>query len=307
MSNKARTPLPLVAIRQLIDRVDAAAVLLLALRGQLAKSAATHKSRHGRALLDPLREGQVRRHVRAVADDLGLPPASADRLCTALIDEAHRRQGLDTDQGDNGATGRMLEAAMNTPRLDSQFAESPAAASPWLRLVPPPWRLAPLLRVLPQSTQQRLLERALRRVLGSSLLAGDLDFLQQRRIAIEVSDVDLRWVISNEDGVLRALPRATEAEATVRGSLTDLLCLAGRLEDADTLFFQRRLDMTGDTELGLYARNLLERLPWEDLPLGLRIALNRCARLACAARTAYREHGAQTPTVSVSNLKDPAT
>jgi len=74
----------------------------------------------------------------------------------------------------------------------------------------------------------------------------------------------------------------------VRGSATDLLLMASRLEDADSLFFQRRLTLTGDTELGLTARNLLERLPWESVPLGLRIALNRGARLARDARAAYR-------------------
>jgi predicted lipid carrier protein YhbT len=75
----------------------------------------------------------------------------------------------------------------------------------------------------------------------------------------------------------------------VRGSATDLLLLASRLEDADTLFFQRRLQLTGDTELGLAVRNLLDQLPWETIPLWLRITLNRGARLARAARATYRD------------------
>lgn len=305
MSSRAHTPLSLGAIRLLIDRVDAAAVALLALRGKLASFAAAHKLRHGRDLRDPLREAQVRRHMRWVADDLGLAPASADRLCMALIDEAHRRQGLDPGQGDEGADGPMLGPSMKPSMINTEFADSSATATPWLRLLPPPSRLSPLLRLLPQSTQQHLLERALRRVLGSSLQSGDLDFLQQRCIAIEVSDLDLRWVISIQDGALRAMPRDRDAEATVRGSLTDLLCLAGRLEDADTLFFQRRLDMTGDTELGLSARNLLERLPWEDLPLGLRIALNRSARLASSARNAHQQHAGKTFATDATNGKEP--
>jgi predicted lipid carrier protein YhbT len=86
-----------------------------------------------------------------------------------------------------------------------------------------------------------------------------------------------------------------EAESTVRGGATDLLLLASRLEDADTLFFQRRLQLTGDTELGLAVRNLLDQLPWETIPLGLRIALNRGARFARAARAAYRGE-AEDPT-----------
>ena len=70
--------------------------------------------------------------------------------------------------------------------------------------------------------------------------------------------------------------------------------LASRLEDADTLFFQRRLELTGDTELGLTARNLLDRLPWESVPLGLRVVLNRCARLASEARSAHQSTGPAT-------------
>ena len=57
------------------------------------------------------------------------------------------------------------------------------------------------------------------------------------------------------------------------------------------MFFHRRLQLTGDVELGLAMRNLLDQLPWESMPLGLRIALNRGARLARAARDAYRGDG----------------
>jgi predicted lipid carrier protein YhbT len=44
----------------------------------------------------------------------------------------------------------------------------------------------------------------------------------------------------------------------------------------------------GDVELGLAMRNLLDQLPWESIPLGLRIALSRGARLSRAARAAHR-------------------
>jgi predicted lipid carrier protein YhbT len=62
--------------------------------------------------------------------------------------------------------------------------------------------------------------------------------------------------------------------------------LASQLEDADTLFFQRRLIMTGDTALGLQVRNFMDQLPASQLPPGLRILMNRLARLALAAKRA---------------------
>ncbi|QDW66454.1 SCP2 domain-containing protein [Luteimonas granuli] len=122
-------------------------------------------------------------------------------------------------------------------------------------------------------------------VLAAPIADGSLDFMEGRRLGIDVTDLDLHWVVELRDGRLHAGDGTPEA--SVRGTATDLLLLAGRLEDADTLFFQRRLVLTGDVELGLTARNTLDRLPWEAVPLALRIGLNRGARLARAARSAH--------------------
>ena len=43
--------------------------------------------------------------------------------------------------------------------------------------------------------------------------------------------------------------------------------LALRREDPDTLFFTRRLVMTGDTELGLVVKNALDAIDWPRLAL----------------------------------------
>lgn len=158
-----------------------------------------------------------------------------------------------------------------------------------LRLIPPPARLARPLRALPRPLLRRAVERLIERVLAVPLAAGAFRDLAGRRFGIEVTDLGLGWVMAIAGDRISVLPAEAVAESTVRGSATDLLLLASRLEDADTLFFQRRLQLTGDTELGLALRNLLDQLPWEKMPLGLRIVLNRGARLARAARAAY--HG----------------
>src|SRR3546814_17833041 len=100
----------------------------------------------------------------------------------------------------------------------------------------------------------------------------------------------------------------------VRGTATDLLLLAARLADADTLFFQRRLVLTGDTELGLTVRNLLDRLPWEAVPLAVRIRLKRGARLTRAARLAppgnpppTSKHNSQPPPPPRPTTTTPST
>jgi predicted lipid carrier protein YhbT len=124
--------------------------------------------------------------------------------------------------------------------------------------------------------------------LAKALAEGRLAEFVGRRIGVEASDLGLRWIVTIGERSVEVLDPSADAEATVRGEATDLLLLASRLEDADTLFFHRRLQLTGDVELGLAMRNLLDQLPWESLPLALRIALDRGARFARAARAAHR-------------------
>jgi predicted lipid carrier protein YhbT len=256
---------------------------LLAARARLARRAERCKRDAGLPMRDPAREARVHARAQALAVRIGLPAATARRAIGLAIDVACREQGIafDLDQG-----GTVTDAGIMAAEMDTA-TESPPRAARLLRLLPPPSRLAPWLRALPPTLQQRLLERAMARVLAAPIADGALDFMRGRRLGIDVTDLDLHWVIELRDGQLTA--SGTAPEASVRGSATDLLLLASRLEDADTLFFQRRLVLTGDTELGLTARNVLERLPWESVPLGLRIVLNRGARLARDARAAY--HG----------------
>ena len=58
-------------------------------------------------------------------------------------------------------------------------------------------------------------------------------------------------------------------DVTVNLEIEDdrLLLITGR-EDPDTLFFQRRLRMQGDTELGVYLKNFLASVDPASLPLG---------------------------------------
>jgi predicted lipid carrier protein YhbT/chorismate mutase len=269
-------------MRGVIDRVDDGLIVLLAARRRLVRVVAALKPRAGVPPRDPARERKVRMRTQSLAHRLDLPADTAAGLLDLAIVDACRQQGMAIDLG-QGAL--MQSPAMMQPIMPDTL-RSESRALHWLCLLPPPRRLAPLLRALPQRWQRNLLERAMARVLAVPLQDGTLDFMRGRRLGIEVSDLQLRWVLELRDG--RLCVGDGVPEASVRGSTTDLLLLASRLEDADTLFFQRALELTGDTELGLTARNLLERLPWESVPLGLRIALNRGARLARAARAARR-------------------
>lgn len=280
----------LIGVRRMIDGVDDALLTLVVARRRLVSLAARIKQGKGVPARDPDREREVLERARRLGNHFGLPAASSDRLMTALIQDACGQQGLsqksdgfvaiDTDQGARPPITGMLANTMNN---QTRFP----TASRWLRLLPPPSRLSPFLRRIPIGWQVRLFEAAMRRVLSAPIEKGALELLVDRRLGIEVSDLDLRWVVVLREGRMQVCKPDEIAEATVRGTATDLMLLASRREDADTLFFQRRLLLTGDTELGLTARNLLDQLPWQEIPLGLRIAMQRGTDLAVAARTAY--------------------
>lgn len=261
-------PKLLSVVRAAIDRVDDGLILLLAGRRRLAGLAAHIKRRVGLPTMDAARESRVRRRGQAWAAQLRVPEPLVDRVLELAIADAVQAQATTKGQ---------------------------SAREVVLGLLPPPECVAPAARLVPHALQRRLLEIAMAHVLAAPIAGGDFQFMRGRRLGIEVADLGLAWVVEFDGMRLRGCRPGTLAEATVRGSLTDLLLLASRQEDADTLFFQRRLQLTGDTELGLTLRNLLERLPWNSVPLGLRIALDRAARFAQAARRAHDGVGDPAP------------
>lgn len=88
--------------------------------------------------------------------------------------------------------------------------------------------------------------------------------LDGRNFAIAITDLGLRSAFCCQQGRFR--PRwQRQAELELSASLADFLGLLRGSVDADTLFFQRRLKIAGDTELGLIVKNWLdaaERPAW---------------------------------------------
>jgi predicted lipid carrier protein YhbT/chorismate mutase len=282
----------LALARGAIDRVDDSLIVLLAMRKRLVSTVAWCKHRIDAPARDLSREQRIRLRIDRLAARLRVPSLTAQQLLDLVIGEGCRQQGIDmadtlvhaiVDPGH----GNDRPAAANMPGAIPDDMIATDMKHRLLRLIPPPRRLAPLLSIVPQAWQRHGIELTVARVLGASVQDGSLEFMRGRRLGIEISDLGLFWVFELSTQGLRLVDGP--AEAGVRGSATDLLLLASRLEDADTLFFQRRLALTGDVELGLTARNLLERLPWEKVPLSERIVLNRGARFARSARAIY--HG----------------
>lgn len=93
--------------------------------------------------------------------------------------------------------------------------------------------------------------------------------LDGRTFALTVSDLGLRSSFTCRDQQFRPW-WGESADLELQASLADFVSLARGDTDADTLFFQRRLKIAGDTELGLIVKNWLdasERPAWlQHLP-----------------------------------------
>jgi predicted lipid carrier protein YhbT len=133
------------------------------------------------------------------------------------------------------------------------------------------------VHLLPQSVQKKALLEGLKTVFKEALEDGDFEFLEDKWLKVEVKDMQLSWYISYEDERLVVADKPMQEDVAFRGNLNDLVLIAGRKEDPDTLFFQRRLSIEGDTELGLEVKNLMDSVDLQSLPKPLQTLLNQLA------------------------------
>lgn len=115
----------------------------------------------------------------------------------------------------------------------------------------------------------------LNRLLEMPLREGRLDFLEGRVVALRVRDLGVDLRVSLAGGRLVECACGGEPGLVLTGDAYDFLLLAARREDPDTLFFQRRLAMTGDAALGLRVKNLLDELEGGALPPALQALVGR--------------------------------
>jgi len=129
-----------------------------------------------------------------------------------------------------------------------------------MKLPLPP--LAFLVRTLPDPFHAEALSRLANHLMKGQEIARRLDELDGRRICVAVTDAARAPVFRVHAG---RIERAPEGDWDVRigGRLEDLIALASRAEDPDTLFFQRRLTLEGDTATGLLLKNLLDALDFD--------------------------------------------
>ena len=127
-----------------------------------------------------------------------------------------------------------------------------------------PKPMGQLLGRLPAWPGSLLFVTALNVALAKQLATDVTDMLKGKKLRLCVTDAQWAFDFEWKNGRFVASQNKAEADLTISASAHDFYLLASRQEDPDTLFFNRRLAMEGDTELGLLVKNTIDAI---ELPV----------------------------------------
>jgi len=120
--------------------------------------------------------------------------------------------------------------------------------------------VASLGQKLPQWPHALALVAGLNAALKMKLLPeSELALLEDKLFRVRVLDTSYTYA----NGLFRPVfSPQREPDLAFAANLSAYLQLLSRQEDPDTLFFSRELEITGDTELGLIVKNMLDAVEW---------------------------------------------
>lgn len=120
--------------------------------------------------------------------------------------------------------------------------------------------IQPINKLIPESIINFGSEQLLNHLFKEEIISGDLDFISEKVIEIKVKDIDLSLFLTLKSGRLQSLksPREYDVQLSADGDAL-LLLIYGKV-DPDTLFFNRKLMVKGNTELGLHLKNFLDTI-----------------------------------------------
>lgn len=128
-----------------------------------------------------------------------------------------------------------------------------------MKIRPVPEPIRDLLAALPQLPHSLAMSVILSAFLRNPFDPHDARQVLGKVICLDVRDAGIRIKLRIGPRGFAPVPDAVAPHATITAGLREFLLLALRKEDPDTLFFDRRLCIEGDTDLGLIVKNSLDR------------------------------------------------
>lgn len=131
-------------------------------------------------------------------------------------------------------------------------------------IILPDW-LGKIIGHLPSTPPRFALVTALNAMLKRGLLPAEMQYFDGRKFEIDVLDAGLKVRFTADGEKFIAQPFDGKPDLRLAANGIDYMRMIAREEDPDTLFFNRKLQIEGDTELGLITKNLLDSVDWSAL------------------------------------------
>lgn len=122
---------------------------------------------------------------------------------------------------------------------------------------------------MPQRLNTMVVEKLLNSAFKEQIDDGDFEFLEGRLLQIEIIDANLFLGLSfkkNKMNCFHFNKQACQSDVTLSIETLDAISLIQQEVDPDTLFFQRKLKIKGDTDLAHHVKNTIDTLDPEKLP-----------------------------------------
>ena len=135
-------------------------------------------------------------------------------------------------------------------------------------------------RIMPTKVENYFVLHQVKRLSQPFMDDGEIDFLDNKIVEVELRDLSAKWYstkIGQELMMLNvenAQAISPKPDVVFSASVDALVLMASQKVDPDTLFFNRKLKITGDTELGLEIKNLFDQFDLELLDKPFRAVLD---------------------------------
>ncbi len=135
-----------------------------------------------------------------------------------------------------------------------------------------PKNLTRLVTKMPMKFNQLIIEKTLNYLFSEQIIENEFEFLNGRILQITIEDANLIMGISAKKSKLCCTYLGTDhfiADAYLSIDTSNAILLANQKTDPDTLFFQRKLKIKGDTELVHHTKNIIDSLAPDIIPNNL--------------------------------------
>lgn len=136
-------------------------------------------------------------------------------------------------------------------------------------------------RFLPSKIESLVLDHMINTLSKEFIEHNELEFMLNKIVKVAIPEMNVSWMFtksSEEDYKKERLvlikDRHQKADVTFSGTLNAMILMASQKVDPDTLFFNRELIITGDTNLGLEIKNLIDQFDISLLGLPIKKSLD---------------------------------